>query len=83
MKWRSIGNHKVSMAIWKKDYQPLHQHHYPIIQRRLSTAISEYYQSIISAIDYQQLTATSQVKDKVHMGWCDRCCTLEAKPKGV
>ena len=57
------------MAIWKEDYQPLYQHHhYPITQRRLSIAISGYYQLIILAIDYQQLTAASQVKDKVHMG---------------
>ena len=63
------------MAIWKEDYQPLHQHHHPITQRRLSTAISVYHQLMILAIDYQQLIATSQGKDKVHMGLCDRCYT--------
>ena len=57
------------MAIWKEDYQPLHQyHHYPITQRRLSTAISVYHQLMILAIDYQHVTATSQGKDKVPMG---------------
>ena len=57
------------MAVWKEDYQSLHQNHdHPITQRRQSTAISVHHQLMKLSIDNQQLTTESQAKDKGHMG---------------